>query len=144
MKVNVFRCSVIVLSLLVLGSILSLSPARAEEGPRGGRCLPLQQDLTNPSVAGFLNQQMLVPVGPERSVLLRSGQKVSRQNFIVGGMEKQMAVTITCTSTCTGNGCSINGCDASSWGCSSCSCFGSGCSACTCSKQSVYTPDSQR
>lgn len=137
MKLNVFRCVCMVLSLLVLGSVVALSPVQAEEG--GGRCLPLQKDLTNPSIAGFLSQQMLIPTSPQRSVLLSSGQKVSRQTFAVGGMNKQAAVTITCNSTCTGNGCSINGCDASSFGCSSCSCWGIGCSACTCSKTSTYT-----
>ena len=137
MKAKVFRSSLIVLGLLVLGSFLTLSPAWAEEG--GGRCLPLQKDLTNPSIAGFLNQQFLMPAGPQRSILLSSGQKVSRQTFAVGGMEKQATVTITCKGTCTGNGCSINGCDASWSGCSSCSCFGFECSACTCSKTSTYT-----
>jgi len=140
MRINASRCSLIVLSLLVLGSFLALSPTWAEEGPRGGGCLPLQKDLTNPSIAGFLSQQMLMPAGPQRSILLSSGQKVSSQIFLTGGMaNKQATVTITCKSTCTGNGCSINGCDASWSGCSSCSCFGFECSACTCSKTSTYT-----
>ncbi|MFL6193259.1 MAG: hypothetical protein ACJ75H_03755 [Thermoanaerobaculia bacterium] len=140
MKAKVFRSVCVVLCLLVLGSVLTLSPARAEEGPREGRCLPLQKDLTNPAIAAFLSQQMLFPAGPQQAILLSSGQKVSRQSFAVGnGLGKMAAVTITCTSTCTGNGCSINGCDASSFGCSSCSCWGIGCSACTCSKTSTYT-----
>jgi hypothetical protein len=136
MKINAYRCSFIVLGLLILGSFLALSPASAAEAP-GSRCLPLQRDLTNPSIAGFLDHQILVPISSQRGVMLRSGQKVSSQTFAVAGLEK-MAVTVTCTSTCTGNGCSINGCDASSFGCSSCSCWGIGCSACTCSKTSVY------
>lgn len=138
MRNKFFRCSSMVLNLLILASFLALSPAGAAEEAPSGRCLPLQRDLTNPSVAEFLNQQLLVPISPQRGMMLRSGQKVSRQTFAVAGTEKLMAVTVTCTSTCVGNGCSINGCDASTFGCSSCSCWGIGCSSCSCTKTSVY------
>lgn len=144
MKNNVFRCVCVVLSVLVLGSLLMLSPAWAEEGPRGGKCLPFQKDLTNPSLSDFLGQRTMIPVSPQRSVLLLSGQKVSSQTFMVGGgLEKLAAVTVTCSARCDATGCSIQGCDASASGCSSCWCQGiGGCSSCSCTKTSTYTPAS--
>ncbi|MFL6193261.1 MAG: hypothetical protein ACJ75H_03765 [Thermoanaerobaculia bacterium] len=141
MRANAFRHACIVLSLLVLGSFLMLSPARGEEGPRGGRCLPFQKDLTNPSLADFLGERPLIPISPQRATLLSGGQKISSQTFAVGnGPGKMAAVTITCSARCDATGCSINGCDASASGCSSCWCLGiGGCSSCTCSKTSTYT-----
>lgn len=146
MNANAFRCVRVVLSLLVLASLFMLSPSWAEEGPRGGKCLPFQKDLTNPSLSEFLGPRTLIPVSPQRSSLLRSGQKISSQTFLVGdGLEKLATVTVTCSARCDATGCSIQGCDASASGCNSCWCQGiGGCSSCSCTKTSTYTPESLR
>jgi hypothetical protein len=141
MKSNCYRGSLIVLGLLILGSFLPLRPLGAADEPAGRRCLSFQKDLTNSSAGEFLGRQALMPLGPTWSVMLRNGQKISRQTFAIAGQDKtnEAAVTITCTSTCTGNICGILGCDASQFGCTSCSCHGSSCSACSCTKTSTYT-----
>ena len=141
MRVNAFRCARVVLGLLVLGSFLTLSPAWAGGESSGGRCLPFQKDMTAPSLSDFLSERTLIPVSPQRTTLLNSGRKISRQTFVVGdGLEKLANVTVTCSASCNATGCSIQGCDASASGCSSCWCQGiGGCSSCTCSKTSTYT-----
>lgn len=143
MNANAFRYVRVILSLLVLGSLIVLSPSWAEEGPARGKCLPFQKDLTHPSLSEILSQRTLIPVSSQRSTLSRSGQKVSSQTFVVGsGLEKLAAVTVTCSARCDATGCSIQGCDASASGCSSCWCQGiGGCSSCSCTKTSTYTPE---
>lgn len=141
MNGNVFRCACVVLTLLVLGSFLTPGPAWAGGESSGGRCLPFQKDLTAPSLSDFLGERALIPVSPQRTTLLSSGRKISRQTFAVGGgLEKLANVTVSCSASCNATGCSIEGCDASASGCSSCWCQGiGGCSSCTCTKTSTYT-----
>ena len=63
----------------------------------------------------------------------QSNVKVSQ---IIGGPDAYVGHTITCTGSCTGNGCNVNGCDVETkFDCSECSCLGGGsCSECTCSR----------
>ena len=142
MNASAFRCACAVLVLLIVGA---LSPSWAEEGPRGGKCLPFQKDLTHPSLSDYLGDRTLIPVSAQRSSL-RGGQKISSQTFLVGnGLEKLATVTVSCSARCDATGCSIQGCDASASGCSSCWCLGiGGCSSCSCTKTSTYTPESIR
>lgn len=137
------RWKCIYLSVLVLGLIpWTAAPARAEEPRPNNRCLAFQKDLTDPMLLEVLQQRASIPAGDARTVYVNKSRKISQQTFIVGGMEKLMQATVTCTGTCTG-GCGVSGCDVtSSLGCTGCECSGGLCNACSCTKKStVVTPD---
>ena len=123
-----------------IAAVLVLFPGLTlgeESTPTAGECTPIQIDL-GPSLPG-----PLTPISSPMVSHVSDNKKVAEQLYAYYDAQGNLAVaTLTCTSTCTGNGCQIHGCDPSGGNCTACSCkkapgepSSPPCSHCTCTKK---------
>ncbi len=141
------RGAMVLVSLLAVsaclfgGAALAADKETPAESDGAPVCRSIQLDLTTDSVRALLENVTLVPIGDTEVRYERRGAhitKISTRTFQADDPRiNQSTGTIktSCTASCTGNGCSVQGCDPDAWGCSACNCFGCG-SACTCTKKS--------
>jgi hypothetical protein len=100
-------------------------------------CLALSFDQSAATSAASEGGQWK-PVGPPH-VRYIGNSKVSTQQYEILSPENGPAATatLTCTGTCTGNGCGVSGCDPFGGNCTGCNCTGGFCGYCTCTKTST-------
>ena len=128
--------------ILVATLLLACCAGTAFAADDKAACTPIAIDLTEDGVVETMNGAESISENYTSESYESDGTKISiSESWMRTADGNLIGTTTTCTSSCTGNGCSINGCDASTFGCSSCSCWGIGCSSCTCTKKSVHNEE---
>ncbi len=132
------------LLLAVLASIASVACVPQDDEiniaaePLSARvtCESHMVDLTPAEITDKLVDKKLNPVGRCEDSRLADGRRISRQLYRAED-DGLLRVSVTCESSCEGDGCSVLGCDAWDGGCTACTCSGIDCPACTCKKNSA-------
>lgn len=142
-----------VTALALAAALVAAGPALAAGAPAAGLvadsaaagCPSTAVDLTSPDVLELLASGRVQTVGTPEVRFVASGKgdatvtKVSEAPFVVVDDQGNLVGggTLSCSGTCTGSWCGVNGCDPDNGDCSPCSCSGNCSSGCSCTKTST-------
>ncbi|HSR52199.1 MAG TPA: hypothetical protein VLV83_15340 [Acidobacteriota bacterium] len=102
---------------------------------------------TEEEVSARIDNLVLMNVEPVQSFLSydsRGPVSKSLQKYVVFSpdMNRVFGLTVSCSGSCTGNGCGVAGCAIVAGNCGECNCTGDLCSAqCVCTKTSTFSPE---